>query len=146
MTDAKAFFSKKMIISTPPLMNVYCEMNVSIEHFLLLFGRNVKNRLSDNLPWLLESQRKTVISLKLCDFELISHFRYDKRFLMFYALGLRGLPLHLRKDNVNSNFLARMILKQKLGEHSENGIIWEFCGGPHQYFLVMFYISWVIFR
>ena len=123
-----------MIISTPPLMKVYCEMNVSIKHFLLLFGRNVKNKLSDNLPWLLESQRgKTVKSLNLCDFELISHFRYDKRFLMFYALGLRGLPLHLRKDNVNSNFLARMILRQKLGEHSKNAIIWEFfpSGGLH---------------
>ena len=55
------------------------------------------------------SEENCQIFVNLCDLQLISHFRYDKRFLMFYALGLRGLVLHLRKDNVNSNFLARTI-------------------------------------
>ena len=44
MTDAKAFFSKKMIISTPPLMNVYCEMNGSIRALSLVIWKKCQKQ------------------------------------------------------------------------------------------------------
>ena len=64
-----------------------CELAKSKKHFSLLLRENVKNKRT---VYFLKLQHSVKIKFQiyfgsLRDFELISHFRYDKQFLMFYA-------------------------------------------------------------
>ena len=61
-----------------------CELAKSKKHSSLLLRENVKNKRT--VYFLELHQWKFQIYFgSLRDFELISHFRYDKQFLMFYA-------------------------------------------------------------